>query len=132
MRQGQRPRFGAVHGFTLVELLVVLVVLGILLGIAVPYYLGIRNQATDASPKANIREAVPAAEGFFQQHGTYVGLDGAGALQSIDSGVSKDVTVSNVSATAYCLSDAKGSTSTPTWYFAGPGGTVTSTRPSGC
>ena len=85
-----RLRLAASEGFTLIELLVVIVIIGILLAIAVPSYLGFRNNALDTSAKANIRAAIPAAEGWYANNGDYSGLTTAG-LQTIDSGVSTDV-----------------------------------------
>jgi hypothetical protein len=52
------------------------------------------------------------------------------ALKAIDSGLSPSVTVGYATASTYCLK-APGQAST-TWYFAGPGGTVTSTAPANC
>ena len=52
------------------------------------------------------------------------------ALKAIDGGLSSAVSVTNVSATGYCLSAA--GQNGVTWYFAGPGGTVTSAKPTGC
>jgi type IV pilus assembly protein PilA len=124
-----RRRLASDEGFTLIELLVVIVIIGILLAIAVPSYLGFRKQAQDTAGKANVREAVPAAESFYASNNTYAGMNLA-ALQAIDSGVSPTVAVSNAGANSYCLS-AAGQSGT-TWYFAGPGGTVTSTKPAGC
>ena len=115
-------------GFTLIELLVVIVIIGILLAIAVPSYLGFRDQAADTSGKANVRTAIPAAEAYYGKNGTYSGMDFA-AMDAIDAGLSPNVKVAVLAGnTQYCL-DAAGKTGT-TWYYLGPGGAITSTSPS--
>src|SRR5690349_4578867 len=117
-----RRRLASDEGFTLIELLVVIVIIGILLAIAVPSYLGFRKQAQDTAGKANVREAVPAAESYYATNNNYLGISNA-QLKLIDSGVSASVAAhSNVAGDGYCLS-APGQNGT-TWYFSGPGGTI--------
>jgi type IV pilus assembly protein PilA len=127
-----RRRLASSEGFTLIELLVVIVIIGILLAIAIPSYLGFRNQAKDTAGEANVREAVPSAESYFATNGNYTNMDTT-ALKAIDSGLSSSVQVGYANATSYCLkAPGQGGSGPAFWYFAGPGGTVTSVQPTGC
>lgn len=116
-----RKRLHDDPGFTLVELLVVLVIIGVLVGITVPVYLGFGGKAADRSAQADIRAAVPSAEAFYETNGTYSGMTVAD-LRSYDSGLSTTVGVAGgVNAptkTSYCLTAAVDG---KTWSLAGPG-----------
>jgi type IV pilus assembly protein PilA len=105
------------QGFTVIELLVVIIIIGILLAIAVPSYLGFRDRAANNSAKANLRAALPSAETFYADNGTYAAMD-ATALVAIDSGVSPTLTVASAAAGSYCLTDT---VSGKTWSVLGPG-----------
>ena len=59
-------------GFTVVELLIVLVIIGILLAIAVTSYLGFKNRANKTAAQANVLSAVSVVEVYYLNHGNYL------------------------------------------------------------
>ena len=105
------------QGFTLIELLVVIIIIGILLAIAVPSYLGFKDRAANNAAKANLRAAVPSAEAYYQDNGTYTGMD-ATALTAIDSGLSPTLKVTAAAASSYTMCDV---VSGKSWQVVGPG-----------
>jgi type IV pilus assembly protein PilA len=79
-----RERAASESGFTLVELLVVMLILGILAAIAIPSFFNQTQKANDASAKSAAKTAQTAMETFRVDHGgTYAGAD-APALQNIE------------------------------------------------
>ena len=58
-------------GFTLTELAIAMLVVGILSGIAVPSFLGARNSAYDKEAQASINAALLAAETHYAQYGDF-------------------------------------------------------------
>lgn len=67
-------------GFTLMELMVALLIIAILIGIALPTWVGNRNQAADTRTKTELRASLPAM-GTLQLEGD--------DLSDIDTSVSK-------------------------------------------
>lgn len=60
---------GKQKGFTLVELVAVLAILGILVGLALPRYLGNRRQAYRAEAQALLEEVKGLEFSYFMDHG---------------------------------------------------------------
>jgi type IV pilus assembly protein PilA len=79
-------------GFTLVELLVVMLILGLLAAIAIPAFFNQRDKARDAEAKSAVRTAQTAIETYATDHdGSYVGATSdpsspydASSLQNIE------------------------------------------------
>lgn len=70
------------RGFTLVELMIVVAILGILAAIAVPMYRGYVSSAKQAEAKANLETIRLLQEQFFADRRTYVAGANTAALRA--------------------------------------------------
>jgi len=66
-------KFHNQSGFTLIEMVVVIIVLGILVGIAVPKFVGFKDAAEKAAAKANISALRSAAAMYYAQQAVNTG-----------------------------------------------------------
>lgn len=63
------------EGFTLIELMVVVLIIAILIAIAIPTFLGARQRAQDRAAQSSVRNAFTAAKTIFTDNESYTTAD---------------------------------------------------------
>lgn len=106
-RRLQRPPDA---GFTLIELMVVVLIIAILIAIAIPTFLGARQRAQDRAAQSNLRNALTAEKSFYTDKQAYTQTQSE--LTAIEPSLTFDAT-------------ADAALATGTISYAASGGTVT-------
>ncbi len=112
-------------GFTLIELMIVIAIIGILAAIAIPQFNAYRNRAFNSAALADLRNAMGAQEVYYVNHLVYANsannLIGTYGLTS-----SQNVSLTlNGSLAGYTLTSYH-SSGDRTYTIRGPGGTISS------
>ncbi|MEY2474714.1 MAG: type pilus assembly protein PilA, partial [Actinomycetota bacterium] len=74
------------EGFTLIELMVVVLIIAILIAIAIPTFLGARERANNRAAQSSLRNALTAAKVLYTDDQAYTNgaAAGAAALKSVE------------------------------------------------
>jgi type IV pilus assembly protein PilA len=97
------------RGFTLIELMVVVLIIAILIAIAIPTFLGAKSRSQDKAAQSSLRNALTNAKGIYTDSETYNSattqalVEAEPSLQFTagDSAGPKEVSVSAVSDTVF-------------------------------
>lgn len=76
-----RARRDGEEGFTLIELMVVVLIIAILIAIAIPTFLGAKSRAEDKQPQSNLRNGITAAKTVYADHQDYTEATSAALTQ---------------------------------------------------
>ncbi len=81
-------------GFTLIELMIVVVIVGILAALAIPRYLAASRKSKIAEARFILKQIYLAADSYYHENGCYPPCD-IGSLASTELWVFNDVTTKN-------------------------------------
>jgi type IV pilus assembly protein PilA len=113
----QRKKVVYATGFSLVELLVVLAILGLLAAFAIPQFVSYRASAVDSQMKGDLKNAALAMESYFAEKKTYptslAAIVAAGFTQT--DGVA--LTIDVISPSSFRLTAAKANGTQPSFTF---------------
>jgi prepilin-type N-terminal cleavage/methylation domain-containing protein len=119
--KGFRATVRREEGFTLIELIVVMVIIGVLLSVAFVFHYGARERSSDATAKSNLRIAVPAIEAYRSENGGYAGMTVAGLKTTYNAGIA-GIVVEWTTDDDYCVSSTLNGRA---WWKQGPAGAIT-------
>jgi type IV pilus assembly protein PilA len=112
-------------GFTLIELMIVIAIIGILAAIAIPQFAAYRRRSYNSSAQADLRNAATAQEAYFVDNQTYTttlaNLTGTAGGFSQTAGVDFSITAANTSNYVMTANHTSGNI---TYNLSGPGGSI--------
>ena len=116
------------QGFTLIELMIVIAILGVLAAIAIPQFSFYRFRSFNSAATADLRNAATAQEAYFVDYQAYCAAGATATLTGatyglyLSDGVTLTITAATASGYTMTASNAKGNV---TYTLSGPGGKIT-------
>jgi prepilin-type N-terminal cleavage/methylation domain-containing protein len=111
-RETIRKRLASEQGFTMVELLIVLQIVGILTMISVPTYITYRDRAQQGTVQSNVRSAITGAYLWDTDktggNGTFAGLSRSTLLRELPAADQSIKAVSLNGGAGYCVEGTNG------------------------
>ena len=116
----QKLRGSNEKGFTLIELMIVIAIIGILAAIAIPNFVSYRQRSYNSASQSDMKNAMTTQEAYFVDNSTYATtvalLQGSGFKQSTNVTFVVDA---NSSTTGYTMT-AFHTAGNTTWTIHGP------------
>jgi type IV pilus assembly protein PilA len=117
------------EGFTLIELMIVIAIIGILAAIAIPQFSAYRQRSYNAAAEADLRNAATAQEAYFvdaQKYNTDL-TQLIGTTYGLFTSAGVTVGIGGADTTRYTMTSFH-TAGNKTYSLSGPGGTVSSTN----
>jgi type IV pilus assembly protein PilA len=113
------------EGFTLIELMIVIAIIGILAAIAIPQFSAYRTRSYNSAAEADIRNAATAQEAYYVDNQTYKANPTTLIGSTYGFFTTQNVTVTGGAGASQYTMTAVHSSGNKTYTLAGPGGSVT-------
>ena len=111
-------------GFTLIELMIVIAIIGILAAIAIPQFAAYRTRSYNSAAQSDLRNAATAQEAYYIDANTYTTqvskLTGPGGFSQ---SARVDLEITNANTNSYTMT-ANHSAGNITYNMTGPGGSI--------